>query len=300
MTFTMGNSLEAILLRLQRNETDLGNIPPASASQLAEQFGINKGRFFIRKQMTTWFLSLNTARPIFSGNARLRQAVNWAIDRPQIVRQYGFLGGGRTDQILPPGMPGYRDAKIYPLQGVNSSSLTRARALARGNTRDGKITMYTFTASPGPGIAQVVQFNLRQIGLDVEIKPYERTVQHEKSATRGEPFDITVEGWGADYADPYNFLNVLLDGTRIQAANNVNTSYFNNPAYNRRMEQAARLSGDARYNAYARLDADITREQAPLSSFINTNAKILVSQDVGCYTYSIVTGTTNLVAVCKK
>ena len=30
----------------------------------------------------------------------------------------------------------------------------------------------------------------------------------------GEPFDVTVEGWGADYADPYNFLNVLLDGGR--------------------------------------------------------------------------------------
>jgi peptide/nickel transport system substrate-binding protein len=300
MTFTVGNSLEAILLRLQRNETDLGNIPPASASQLADQYGINKGRFFIRKQLTTWFLSLNTSQPLFRGNTKLRQAVNWAIDRPQIVRQYGFLGGGRTDQILPPGMPGYRDANIYPLSGVNTASLTRARALARGNTRTGKATMYTFTAAPGPGIAQVVQFNLRQIGLDVEIKPFDRVVQHEKSATRGEPFDLTVEGWGADYADPYNFLNVLLDGGRIQATNNVNTSYFNDAAYNRRMEQAARLSGDARYAAYAKLDADITRDAAPMGTFINTNAKILVSQDVGCYTYSVVTGSSNLVAVCKK
>ena len=109
-----------------------------------------------------------------------------------------------------------------------------------------------------------MQFNLRQIGIDVEIKTYDRVVQHEKAATRGEPFDITIEGWGADYADPYNFLNVLLDGTRIQATNNVNTSYFNEPAYNPRMEQAARLSGDARYTAYAKLDADITRDRAPL------------------------------------
>jgi peptide/nickel transport system substrate-binding protein len=300
MTFTVGNSLDAILLRLQRNETDLGNIPPASASQLVDQYGINKGRFFIRKQLTTWFLSLNTSQPLFKGNTKLRQAVNWAIDRPQIVRQYGFLGGGRTDQILPPGMPGYKDANVYPLSGVNNTSLARARSLANGNTRSGKVTMYTFTAAPGPGIAQVVQFNLRQIGLDVEIKPFDRVVQHEKSATRGEPFDITVEGWGADYADPYNFLNVLLDGTRIQAANNVNTSYFNDPSYNRRMEQAARLSGDARYAAYAKLDADITRNAAPLGTFIATNAKILVSQDVGCYTYSTVTGSTNLAAVCKK
>jgi peptide/nickel transport system substrate-binding protein len=216
------------------------------------------------------------------------------------VRQYGFLGGGRTDQILPPGMPGYRDAKIYPLVGVNNASLTRARALAQGSTRDGKAVLYTFNNAPGPGIAQVVQFNLRQIGIDVEIKTYDRVVQHEKSATRGEPFDITIEGWGADYADPYNFLNVLLDGRRIQAANNVNTSYFNDPAYNRRMEQVSRLSGDARLNGYAQLDADISRNAAPLAPFINTNAKILVSQEVGCYIYSTVGGSTNLAAVCKK
>jgi peptide/nickel transport system substrate-binding protein len=300
MTFTVGNSLEAIKLRLDRNETDLGNIPPAAASELSDRFGINKGRFFIRKQLVTWYLGLNTTQSLFRGNTKLRQAVNWAIDRPQLVRQYGFLGGGRTDQILPPGMPGYRDARIYPLTGVNQSMLARARALARGNTRNGKATLYTWNAAPGPGLAQVVQFNLRQIGIDVEIKTYDRVVQHEKSATRGEPFDITIEGWGADYADPYNFLNVLLDGRRIQATNNVNVSYFNDPRYNARMEQVSKLSGDARYNGYAKLDADITRDQAPLAPFINTNAKIFVSQDVGCYSYSTIGGSTNLVAVCKK
>jgi ABC-type oligopeptide transport system substrate-binding subunit len=146
----------------------------------------------------------------------------------------------------------------------------------------------------------VLQFNLRQIGIDAEIRTYDRVVQHEKAATRGEPFDVTVEGWGADYADPYNFLNVLLDGNRIQATNNVNTSYFNDARYNRMMEGAARLSGQQRYDAYARLDADLMKNAAPLAPFINTNAKILVGPDIGCYTYSVVSGSTNLAAVCKR
>jgi peptide/nickel transport system substrate-binding protein len=299
-TFTFGNSLEATLLRLQRNEVDLGNIPPAAASQLAEQYGINRGRFFIRKQLVTWFVALNNEQALFRGNTNLRKAVNWAIDRPSLVRQFGYLGGGRTDQILPPGMPGFKDAKLYSLQGVNTASLNRARALARNATRSGKAVLYTFNSSPGPQLAQVLQFNLRQIGIDAEIRTYDRVVQHEKAATRGEPFDITVEGWGADYADPYNFLNVLLDGRRIQATNNVNTSYFNDARYNTRMEQAARLSGQARYNTYAQLDSDLMRNAAPMAPFINTNAKILVGQEIGCYTYSTVNGSSNLVAVCKK
>ena len=118
----------------------------------------------------------------------------------------------------------------------------------------------------------MAQFNLKQIGIDVEIKVFDRVVQHEKVGTRGEPFDISHSGWNADYADPSNFINVLLDGTRIQATNNVNESYFNDPTYNQRMAQAATLSGDARLTAYGALDRDITKNEAPLATYINTNS----------------------------
>jgi len=300
IVYTFGNSLDATLLRLQRNETDLGNIPPAASSDLSKQFGINKGRFFVRKNLVFWYLALNNESALFKNNAKLRQAVNFSIDRPQIVRQYGFLGGGRTDQILPPGMPGFKDGKIYPLVGVNNASLTKARALAKGNTRDGKAVFYAFSTAPGPAIAQVVQFNLKQIGIDLEIKQFTRTVQHEKVGTRGEPFDISNSGWGADYPDPYNFINVLLDGRKIQATNNVNESYFNSPSYNAKMEAASRLSGQARLAAYGNLDLDIMKNQAPLAPYIVTNARLFVGQDLGCYTFSPVNATTNLVAVCKK
>ena len=66
------------------------------------------------------------------------------------------------------------------------------------------------------------------------------------------------------------------------------------------MQQAARLSGDARLQAYGALDRDITRDAAPLASYINTNTRIYVSPSVGCYSFQPVYGTTNLVAVCKK
>ena len=295
--YAIGITPAASKLRIERNDTDLAGVGAAQAAELAERYGVNRGRFFVRKNMVTWFLTMNNASPLFRNNVRLRQAVAHAIDRPQMVRQHGFLGGGRTDQILPPGMPGFRDANVYSLRGPNNG---RANQLANGNKRSGKAVLYAFNVSFGPTVAQVVQFNLRQIGIDVEIRQFDRVVQHEKMATRGEPFDIGHEGWGADYADPSNFLNVLLDGRRIQATNNVNTSYFNNPTYNRKLEQASRLYGNARLRAYGNLDAEITRAQAPMAPYINTNARIFVSQNVGCYTYSAINSSTNLVATCIK
>jgi peptide/nickel transport system substrate-binding protein len=300
ISYTFGNSLDATKLRLDRNEADLGGIAPAAVSGLVDQHGINKDRFFIRKEITFWYLAMNNESGLFKGNTKLRQAVNWAIDRPQMVRQHGYLAGSRTDQILPPGMPGFKQWSIYPLGGVNQSSLNRARSLANGNLRDGKAVYYAFNSSFGPNVAQVVQYNLKQIGLDVEVKQFDRVVQHEKVGTRGEPFDISHSGWGADYADPSNFINVLLDGGRIQATNNVNESYFNSAKYNQRMQQASRLSGDARLTAFGELDRDITRDAAPLASYVNTNARIYVSPSVGCYSFQPVYGTTNLAAVCKR
>jgi ABC-type transport system substrate-binding protein len=71
-----------------------------------------------------------SAARLFRDNPDLRRAVNWALDRPQLVRQHGYLAGARTDQILPPGMPGYRNWQLYPLTGVNERTFAQANELA--------------------------------------------------------------------------------------------------------------------------------------------------------------------------
>jgi len=47
---------------------------------------------------------------IFAGNPSLRRAVNFAVDRHALAAAFGYLGVKRTDQLLPPGVPGFIDA----------------------------------------------------------------------------------------------------------------------------------------------------------------------------------------------
>jgi len=285
-------------LMCEKGEADLCSFPPTQAKELSDKYGINKpnGQFFVKRQTTLWYLSLNTSRGIFQNNIKLRQAVNYAIDRRFMVAQHGYLAGKRTDQFLPYSMPGFKEFDIYPLKGP---SYTKAKSLAQGNTRDGKAVMYTFNTAQGPPIAQSVQFNLKQIGIDVEIKLFDRVVQHEKIATRGEPFDIGLSGWGMDYPDPANFVNVLLDGRRIQADNNVNESYFNDPKFNKRMDQAYGLAGQARLTAYGLLDRDLVKDAAPVAPYISTNARWLASTKVGCYQFTSIAGSL-LTELCTR
>jgi ABC-type oligopeptide transport system substrate-binding subunit len=296
--YTIGNSLDATYLRVQSGQTDYASsgIPPAAYAEAAQKYGINKGQFWVKPLLSTAYMAFNTSRGIFKNNVALRKAVNYAIDRRALLSQSGYLAGKRTDQILPPGMAGFRDADLYPLKGSN---LKMAQKLAQGHTGDGNVVLYENNRGASPLRAQIIQFNLKQIGLNVDVHLLPRAVQLEKEGTRGEPFDIADESWGADYADPYDFVNVLLDGDNIQDANNNNFAYFNDPTFNKRMAQASLLSGDARYSAYGNLDVAIMQQGVPWAPRSNANNRMLVSKRFGCFTYSPIY-TVDLAAACLK
>jgi ABC-type oligopeptide transport system substrate-binding subunit len=241
---------------------------------------------------------MNTARPLFKGNVKLRQAVNWAISRGALLEQGGYFAGVLTDQILPPGMPGFKRVSAYPLQQTKET-IAKAKELAQGNTRGGKAVLWTSTTPPAPLQAQIYQQNLKAIGLDVQVSQFSRAVQIQKEGIKGAEFDFTTEGWAADYADPSDFVNVLLDGTNIKASNNNNVAYFDDPSYNRKMADASLLFGDPRYRSYATLDADITTNEAPWAARANSTNRIFVSGNSGCFTYNAVFGV-DLAALCLK
>jgi ABC-type transport system substrate-binding protein len=296
--YTVGNDLSATLLRVEKGDTDYaaGGVPPAAYADLAQRYGINKGRLFVRPLLGIQYFALNTQRPIFRDNVALRKAVNDAIDRHAMLIQSGYLSGKRADQILPPGLSAYRDADLYPLAGPDFAA---AKKLAAGHTRGGKVVFYTSNKGSAPAIAQILQYDLKQIGLDVEVQMFPTAVQLSKMGTRGEPFDIGSHSWAADYADPYDFVNVLLDGSKLQGSGNVDFAYFDNPSYVKKMTQASLLAGPARDVAYGRLDADIMRNAVPWAVRANMNNRVVVSGRVGCFTYNPVYAV-DLAALCRK
>jgi ABC-type oligopeptide transport system substrate-binding subunit len=302
INYTVGNSLDATYLRTQQGATDYaaGGIPPASYAEAAQKYGINKGQFWVKPQIGVSYYAFNHDRPLFKGAAgtALAKAVNYAIDRKALLAQGGYLAGKRTDQILPPGMAGFRDANLYPLKGPD---LTTAKKWAgKSGVKDGQtIEFYTSNRGASPLQAQIVQFNLKQIGLNVNTHLFARAVQIDKEGTRGEPFDITSEGWIADYADPYDFINVLLSGDNLHDSNNNNVAYFNDPKYNKAMTAASLMSGAARYTAYGNLDVSMMKDNPPWAARNNFNDRILLSAKVGCFTYNSIYSM-DLAAACIK
>jgi peptide/nickel transport system substrate-binding protein len=302
INYVIGNSLDATYLRVQQGATDYadGGIPPASYAEAAQKYGINKGQFWVKPQLGMRYLAYNHDRPLFKGAAgtALAKAINYAIDRPALLAQEGYLAGKRTDQILPPGIAGFRDANLYPLKGPDLA--TAKKFTAKAGVKDGTpVELYTSNRGAAPLQAQIYQFNLKQIGLNVNTHLFARAVQIDKEGTRGEPFDVTTEAWIADYADPYDFINVLLCGCSLHASNNNNVAYFNDPTFNKAMTAASLLSGAARYSTYGNLDVKMMNTNPPWAARSNFNDRILLSSKVGCFTFNAIYSV-DLAAVCLK
>jgi oligopeptide transport system substrate-binding protein len=298
ITFTV-MSKEACLLATQQDENDLCLLVPNDAyKELADKYGINRkdGQFFFKPMLGTAYVVFNHDRPAFKGPGQipLAKAINYAIDRPALVRSYGYLAGQRTDQMLPPAMG--RDEQIYPLRG--SDLVTARKWLAKASIKPSKLVLYW--PNYRPAAAQSIAFDLKQIGIDVEVKYFGGDALLQKEGTRGEPFDMGYHGWRTDYADPAGYFIPLLSG-KLQATGNQNYSYFNDPKVTARIEAANKLKvgGKARYDAWSDLDVDLMRNDPPWAPFLVFSDREFVSKSYGCFVDQPVFGV-DLAAACKK
>ncbi len=293
-------SVDELVTRIEDGGADwLSSLPTTRyfdpALGLVAKYGVNKSQFFVKRGLLLRAFSFNTSRPLFRNNPSLRRAVNYAVDRAEIQR---LIPGGAlvlrlSDQYLPSGLPGFHNARIYPLDRPN---LSRAKALARGHTRGGKVLIYTIAGGPSFTFGQVLERNLEQIGLDAQVKALPFPGYLDRLNAPNEPWDIAFTPWAPDYVDPYSYLNVLLDGRFVGA---FNFSRFDSPTYNRLLRRTARLRGGARYVAYGRLDVRLARDAAPMIALGFGNEATLVSKRVDrrCI---VLRPTLDLAAVCLK
>jgi ABC-type transport system substrate-binding protein len=291
---TQNVGIQTSYLQVRRGDVDLdiSGLPPAAHAELTRSYGINKSRYFVQPGLAIQYIALNTERPLFKDQS-MRQAVAHAIDRTQLMRQAGLNGGIPNDQLLPPGIPGYRPITVF----ANKPNLAKARQLMAGRTA--KAVLYSGNDPISKNQAELIRLSLARIGITVEVKTYTFSVQITKAGTRGEPFDMNLIGWFADYPDPYDFVNVLLYGKTISKSNNVNTAYFDDAVFNRRMDRAALTTGDARAATYAALDRDLTRA-APFVVYGNSTIREFVSDRIGCPVRSGPSIGLNLTMLCVK
>ncbi len=276
-----------IRLQLERGEADYGVVPPQEFAGLVHKFRRDHTHLFVVQQPTVAYLAFNTQRPLFRDNPWLRRAINFALDRRILARFFGKDGAFASDEYLPPGFPGYEPKHIYP---IGAPDLATARRLAAGHLRGGHVTFLACGSFACVDRALIVAQSLKAIGLRVDVETSPGSSQLTMAAVRGTKFDITDVITRPDYGDPYALVDKLLDSRAIRSVGNTNVSYFVSPRLNRAIDAAQQLTGIARDRAYGRLGLEVARTEAPLAAYAVLNARVFLSQRVGCITYQSVYG----------
>ena len=264
------------------------SIPASVSGRLQQRYGAGsmlaragRQQYFSNPTVTLDFFVLNEHRRLFASR-RVRQAVNYAIDRQALVAVAGpYYGGVPTSHYLPPGMPGSLPAPVYPL---GTPDLVRARALTRG--LHASATMLTCNTPACIQTAQLVQSELRPIGIKVNITSLPIDVMSTRMAT-GNSWDIGWVTWTYDFADPSDYISGIFDPALYGWSGGYGAL---SPHWIGAIRRTFSLSGEARLQAYGRLDDELALQDAPILAWATESARDFFSARVGCQVYQPIYG----------
>jgi ABC-type transport system substrate-binding protein len=144
-------------------------------------------------------------------------------------------------------------------------------------------------------MAASVTASLQAVGFTVNSILIPRFEFYSRLNTPGEPFDLAIgAGWAADYDDPVDFLDPLLNGNNIGSTN---LSNFNDGQINGELAEALSLVGAARYARYAQIDGD-AMTKSPMVVLGDLTSYDFFSGHMGCQHYQPIYGV-DLTRLCK-
>jgi peptide/nickel transport system substrate-binding protein len=274
ITVTQNKSNTAQVTGVEQNTIDL-MVDPPDADRLAEVKAKFSDRFRLEESINTYYFWMNNERAPFN-DLRVRQAINYAIDPEALNRVFG----GRlhpTQQILPPGMPGYEEYKLYPGPDLNKAK----QLIAEANPTDKDITVWTDDEPDRKRIGEYYHDLLTQLGFNATLKVIAGDVYWATIGNQSTPdIDTGFADWFQDFPHPDDFFRPLLNGASILPTNSNNFSRINIPQLDVKMNQllTQRLSDELK-KQYAALDKAYM-EQAVWAPYGNEQYTTFVSNRV--------------------
>ncbi|BDE05601.1 ABC transporter substrate-binding protein [Vulcanimicrobium alpinum] len=239
---------------LRTGATDvITNVPPQYQIQLT---GGTNTKLVSTRSLRQLFIAFNTLQPGPQQNKLVRQAINYAVDVPAIVKN---VLGGRGYEIaspIPPNYFGYDPSvPAYP------HDLAKAKALlAKAGFPDGKGIALTVNAPIGRynrdrEVAEAVAGQLQAAGITATVRPQE-WVTYSDQVNRRALTPLYELGWNQPSADADGIITALF-------TSNAPLSCYANPEIDKLADQARGELDVAKRKALYKRIATILHEDAP-------------------------------------
>jgi len=201
------------------------------------------------------YVALNNRRGPLR-DVRVRQAINNAVNAPEIL---ATVYGGRgilARGAIPPGLAG--GERDTARTGYHYDPAEAKRLLAAAGYGSG-ITLQLWRNNSNvelARVAQAVQAQLEPVGIRVEL--VERDASSQREAARKGETDMVVLDWWADYPDADNFLYPLFYSGSFGPGGNY--AFYSDPVSDSLILRARRTTDDAARTAlYRQIDERVYR-----------------------------------------
>jgi oligopeptide transport system substrate-binding protein len=251
------------LVLFEQGMLDIVRLPPLEIRRYRA-----RPEYRTRALLRGYYYGFNTQKPPFD-DVRVRRAFAMAIDRSEFPR---VLQGGELPATswLPPGMPYANDALGLRYDPVAAAALLDAA----GFDREVPVEVVYNTDQTHKLVAENVQAQWqRNLGVTVELVNREWKVFLKELATDAPA--VYRLGWGADYPDPHNFMNLF---TATSANNHTGWA---NARYDEIVAMASRESDPAARQAlYDEAQRILCEQDVPIVPFFVAPANFAVAARV--------------------
>lgn len=246
-----------------------------------------KGKFQIRKgpYLCTEYMGflVDTSKAIAKNSPlkykKVRQAINYAIDKPKLIKYLrNNVGIPATAGFVPQGMPGFDSTVV---KGYHYEPEKAARLLAEAGFPNGKgmPQIVLSTSTTYKDLMEFIQGELAAIGIKVKIDASPNASLRDMMSKNAVNF--FRGSWIADYADAENYLATFYSHNKVPYGPNY-TGYFNKD-FDRLFEQSYYENDpQKRYKLYQKMDA-MVMEYANIVPILYDQSLIMTQNNISGY-----------------
>jgi len=231
----------------------------------------------------TYYFFMNTRTAPFN-NFKVRQAINYALDRNALVRLYGGLATP-TQNVLPPTYPQYKKITMYP------HDLAKAKALIKESGLAGtKISVWGSNRETSVKPVEYYSDLLNSLGFKATPKIIDASIYWSTIGNQATKAQTGFADWFQDYPHPLDWFDTLLNGNRITATHNNNYSNADVPAVNNKIEQLKKEPTLTPTVNQQWADVDhMVMQNALMAPYVNRQFTDFFSArtDTGCYVNNV-------------
>ncbi len=251
VVYRWGSSAQTELLQLEHGNIDsIGEgIGASLVPQVYAQPSLSKYVVKVALPAVRW-IGLNLHRQPFT-DARVRQALNYAVNRSQIAR-IGYGEGVPWGLPFPEFLPDFRRvATPYTFNPEKARALLSAAGVNKPS-----FTLTSTSSDPNPSIAQVLQQQLKAVGVNMSIDTVSDNAYN--TATENKNFAAAPIQW-------YQVQPTALDILSSNYASGGSSNYWNyaNSKVDALSQQALRAPNATQSNGYLAQAEQLIAQDAP-------------------------------------